>query len=284
MQRFFKGWLPAVALALALAAASAGAVSLEGRIGMAGSNYNLTEGKTEYAERAVWTLGSVRAELPVGTTVHAHGQYQAGRTTKVEVTKGAPASDQRGSLSRITGGAELLWHPTSTFSLGVGLGYLSETQTHTWKAEHPDAANSPVFSAGQTLDWTWNRTTTGLLFTAAVALDTGAFELTGRVGYAPNLDWRETTKAERDNLWEEWTPAAMKGSGGTYEMEGSLQLTSVLSLVAGVEGIVQQSAKVASLAETYKNSAGDSEEHTVTDLPKAFDHRYAAFVGLRLRF
>ena len=101
--------------------------------------------------------------------------------------------------------------------------------------------------------------TTGLAFTAAVALDTGAFELTGRVGYAPNLDWRETTKAERDNLWEEWTPAAMKGSGGTYEMEGSLQLTSVLSLVAGVEGIVQQSAKVASLAETYKNSAGDSE-------------------------
>ena len=51
MQRFLKGWLPAVALALALAAASAGAVSLEGRIGMAGSNYNLTEGKTEYAER-----------------------------------------------------------------------------------------------------------------------------------------------------------------------------------------------------------------------------------------
>lgn len=284
MHRFRIRWLLAFLLVLALPAAHAAALSVQGRVSLAGSNYNLTEGKTEYSEEAAWRLISARAQLPLGTSLRAFGDYQMGETTKVDVTKGAPATDQSGNLNRILAGGESLWSPSPIFNLGVGLGYLNETQTHTWRAEHPDADDSPLFTDTEVLDWTWNRTTSGLLVMAAVDLDAGGFQLTGRVGYAPSLTWKETTKAELDNRWEQWTPAKMQGSGGIYELEGSIRLTPIFALVAGIDGIVQQSPKIASLSEDYENSAGGSQTRTVTDLPAAFDHRYGGYVGLKLQF
>lgn len=284
MLRFHRRWLLALVLVLALPTVHAAGISLQGRIGIAGSNYDLTEGKSEYSETSTWTLGFVRGELPLGSSLRALGEYQFGQTSKVDVTKGTPAANQRGRLNQIMAGGEFLWSPMSFFNLGVGVGYLSETQTHTWQAEHPNPDRSPIFSAAEVLDWTWTRTTSGLLLTAAVDLDAGSVQLTGRVGLAPNLTWKESTRAAKESRWEQWSPAAMKGSGGTYELEGNLRLTPTLSLVAGIDGIVQQSPKIAALSETYDNSDDYGEERTVVDIPAAFDHRYAGYVGLKLQF
>lgn len=277
-------WLLPFTLLVVLITPLASAVNLEARIGLARSHYNLSEGATEYTENATWQLGTFDATLPLTPALRATGMFQVGRTTDVEIVKGAPAADPAGRLSRYMIGAEAVWRPVSLFDFGIGVGYLNETQSHTWKAAHPNPDDSDIFGGADLLGWSWERSTTGWLIMASVEMDAGVAQVSGRIGYGPSVLWHESTKAEKDGAWELWEPENATGIAGVYGLNGRLSIGHNLSLIAGIEGIVQQSPKIASAEEEFSNSNGFSETRNVTDLPKAFDHRFSAFVGLRLAF
>lgn len=280
LHRFF-----ALSLLLMLVPAPVFALSLEAAVGPAYSRYTLSEGSTEYSENTTWRVTTVQGSLPLAGTLRAVGTYQFGDTTYVEIVKGAPAWDQSGRVSRYLAGVEAVWQPASLFNFGIGAGYLSEMQEHTWKAAHPNVADSEVFTdPAEELDWSWKRTTSGLALMASVNMDAGRLRVAGRIGYAPSVRWDESTQAAKGDVWERWEPETAKATAAVYELKGRFGLLPVLSLVGGVEGIVQQSPKLDEMEEKFSNSTGYSTTRTATNVSKAFDHRISAYLGVSFSF
>lgn len=276
-------WLLVSLALLIIPSASALGLSIEGRYGLGQSKYSQHEGASGYEEDGTWTIYTARGDFPIGP-VNLFGELHQGVATEINVTYGAEASGHEAALTRHIVGTELLWSPLPLITIGGGVAYLSDEQNHGWKAQHPGGPGTPPFAPGDTLNWDYERSVTGLMAVASVDVDILIAQVTGRVGYASEVEWNETTKASKGNAWEAWQPDQMKASAGMFDVRARLSLLSDLSLVGGVQGFAIESPNVSELQEEYTSSEGASDTYKVTNLPSVSDHSFLMYAGISYRF